>query len=424
MHPVFQRGMAQRTRRSCTVSPSPSPSKPKDRVQCSANHISENLPVGWQTVVEGRFGKVRYTTSDGTTLATHAQAKKYLADKSMSEGARQDILCSLQWNEEGASPESFAKMHGLRRASSRLNPGLLSAREIRDGGQKGAKRSLSSETNQAAAGKGKQSESESRRKGAHRAALGKSEPAGANKRPKWGDEDNDKPKDKGASTGVATKALAIPSYLRSRFGDKGSSIGDAPPTPHVKGGGGAGNSGDDASEGDYDEAVAAMQDERSRRNTATRRRNREGMQADNNILLFGQWYRKRHNIEGELPKKSIPTPGIADLRTFVLDRNAYWGDEIALRVFADAFKIAVVVVLQVEERLQVVFPTRGGAQALFYLVLTHRGAVPHYRSVSVGDRHVLPMLESKNVGCDGIHYITSGMISRLWEDCPHGWEVR
>ena len=174
-------------------------------------------------------------------------------------------------------PESFAKMHGLRRASSRLNPGLLSAREIRDGGQKGAKRSLSSETNKAAAGKGKQSESESRRKGAHRAILGKSEPAGANKRPKWGDEDNDKAKEKGASTGVATKALAIPSYLRSRFGDKGSSIGDAPPTPHVKGVGGAGNSGDDASEGDYDEAVAAMQDERSRRNTATRRRNREGL---------------------------------------------------------------------------------------------------------------------------------------------------
>ena len=58
---------------------------------------------------------------------------------------------------------------------------------------------------------------------------------------------------------------------------------------------------------------------------------------------------------------------------------------------ADAFKIVVCVVLQVEERLQVVFPPKGGAKSLFYLVLTHRGAVPHYRSVSVGDRHVLPV---------------------------------
>jgi hypothetical protein len=33
----------------------------------------------------------------------------------------------------------------------------------------------------------------------------------------------------------------------------------------------------------------------------------------------------------------------------------------------------------VEERLQVVFPPSGGAQSLFYVVLTHRGAVPHYR---------------------------------------------
>ena len=40
-------------------------------------------------------------------------------------------------------------------------------------------------------------------------------------------------------------------------------------------------------------------------------------------------------------------PSISDLRAFVLDRNAYWGDEIALRVFADAFKIVVCVVLQV-----------------------------------------------------------------------------
>jgi hypothetical protein len=133
---------------------------------------------------------------------------------------------------------------------------------------------------------------------------------------------------------------------------------------------------------------------------------------------------------------------------------------------------------------QVVFPTKGGARALFYLVLTHRGAVPHYRSVSVlvfrhlgarvegpgavgkglglrgqglgvrcevtmgawvmvrglrldarrdgldaqtvgqvGDRHVLPLEEGVNLGSDGIPYVTCGMISRLWEDCPHGWET-
>ena len=159
----------------------------------------------------------------------------------------------------------------------------------------------------------------------------------------------------------------------------------------------------------------------------------------------------------------VGQPSISDLRAFVLDRNAYWGDEIALRVFADAFKIVVCVVLQVglacrcqpaharcpcslacvclpwrrcahliessdrgeqvEERLQVVFPTKGGAQALFYLVLTHRGAVPHYRSVSVGDRHVLPLHEMSNTGCDGQAYVTPGMVARLCEDCPHGWDA-
>eukprot|EP00960_Hanusia_phi_P027455 746839-Hanusia_phi.AAC.9 len=36
-----------------------------------------------------------------------------------------------------------------------------------------------------------------------------------------------------------------------------------------------------------------------------------------------------------------------------MDRKSYWGDEIALRVFADRFKIVVCVVLQAEERLQV-----------------------------------------------------------------------
>ena len=33
----------------------------------------------------------------------------------------------------------------------------------------------------------------------------------------------------------------------------------------------------------------------SRRNTATRRRNKSDMQADNNILLFGQWFRNKQS---------------------------------------------------------------------------------------------------------------------------------
>jgi hypothetical protein len=80
------------------------------------------------------------------------------------------------------------------------------------------------------------------------------------------------------------------------------------------------------------------------------------MQADNNILLFGQWYRKKHNVQVSfasivglfcLYSRSLLTPPhsqstqgeepaprkpeMSDLRAFVLDRNAYWGDEIALR---------------------------------------------------------------------------------------------
>jgi len=36
---------------------------------------------------------------------------------------------------------------------------------------------------------------------------------------------------------------------------------------------------------------------------------------------------------------------------------------------------------------------------------------------------VLPLEEGVNLGSDGIPYVTCGMISRLWEDCPHGWET-
>jgi hypothetical protein len=48
---------------------------------------------------------------------------------------------------------------------------------------------------------------------------------------------------------------------------------------------------------------------------------------DNNVLLFGRWYRKLA-VQGP--------PQMAHLRQFIMDRKAYWGDEIALRVFAGA----------------------------------------------------------------------------------------
>lgn len=156
-----------------------------------------------------------------------------------------------------------------------------------------------------------------------------------------------------------------------------------------------------------------MEKQREARNTARRRREDIERLPDNNILLFGHWFRKRD--------KQGP-PELEDLRAFVMDRKAYWGDEIALRVFADRFKVVVCVVLQAEERLQVIFPPSGGATALFYLVLTHRGRVPHYRAISVADRHVLPMDDRSNTGPLSETYITPGMVSRLREDCPIGWD--
>ena len=85
----------------------------KERVECSANQISENLPVGWKTVVEGAAGKVHYTTSDGTKLTSPAQAKKYLVDKKMDVEDREEILASLEWNDDCVSPHAFARKHAL-----------------------------------------------------------------------------------------------------------------------------------------------------------------------------------------------------------------------------------------------------------------------------------------------------------------------
>ena len=53
-------------------------------MECSANEISENLPVGWKTLVQGVNGHVSYTTSDGVVLASQAHAKKYLVGPRMS----------------------------------------------------------------------------------------------------------------------------------------------------------------------------------------------------------------------------------------------------------------------------------------------------------------------------------------------------
>ena len=97
----------------------------KERVQCAANLISENLPVGWQAVVEGRNGKVYYTASDGSKLASHAQALRYLAEKKMDKGDQEEILSSLQWNESGDSLESFARKHGIDTELKRKKRGGL-----------------------------------------------------------------------------------------------------------------------------------------------------------------------------------------------------------------------------------------------------------------------------------------------------------
>jgi hypothetical protein len=50
----------------------------------------------------------------------------------------------------------------------------------------------------------------------------------------------------------------------------------------------------------------------SRRNTATRRRNKSDMQADNNILLFGQWFR---NKQGNSSHASTQPAADAALKT-------------------------------------------------------------------------------------------------------------
>jgi len=459
--------MAERPRRSRAPPGMNLSDETECKVQCSANQISENLPVGWKAVVEGEQGKVVYITTDGKELGSLAQARSYLEDKRMEAQDEEDILSSLEWNEAGASPDEFALKHGIRhrlRAHAAALPENGKKGSSSKSSNGGLKRSLlvskdkddTGSSSSSSRGKGGSSGSS---KGAHSVGCHEKQ-EGARKRPKVDEEEDEEEEEEEEEGNGSSKAgskyaksrqgggagdlrVAIPSYLRSRFGDKGSALGDAPPTPAAKGSEGGG-SGDEQSEAEYEEALDKMHHERSRRNTANRRRNKAEMQAaDNNILLFGQWYRKKQEAkldkhEAKHADKVLPNthklplapaqtplrkPEMADLREFVLDRNAYWGDEIALRVFADVFKIVVCVVLQVEERLQVVFPPKGDARSLFYLVLTHRGAVPHYRSVAVGDRHVLPLHELLNVGCDGAPFVTGGMIGRLAEDCPGGWDT-
>jgi len=131
---------------------------------------------------------------------------------------------------------------------------------------------------------------------------------------------------------------------------------------------------------------------------ADRRRGEADLELmDNNVLLFGRWYRR---LGVDAP------PQLSHLKSFVMDRKAYWGDEIALRVFAGALKVVLIVVLQAEERLQCVFPPNGGASGICYLVLTHRGNVPHYRGVSVTGKHYLKLDHSDNTDPTGNAYIT------------------
>lgn len=100
-------------------------------MQCSANLISENLPVGWKAVVQGSCGKVCYTASDGTKLSSHAQAVRYLADKKIDKEDRDEILSSLQWNEEGLSPELFARKHDIHgQLKQKTRNGLRSRRAL------------------------------------------------------------------------------------------------------------------------------------------------------------------------------------------------------------------------------------------------------------------------------------------------------
>jgi len=301
-----------------------------------------------------------YTTNDGIRLSTEEEARRYLEEKKMKEEDQTLILENLVWKVDRRRKQRVSENGGSKKYQLRHSDGKDEASE-----------------------------------------MGKS------------------------ATSSKAKAV-IPSYLRSRFGDKGSAYKDVAPSrsieflsPHRKAKRQEEDDEDDDEEKEEEETTsqsrnASDHDENKCEEKMPRKRSRDRHSScDNNVLLFGEWYRKQR-------KKG--SPQLDDLRAFVMDRKSYWGDEIALRVFADRFKIVVCVVLQAEERLQVVFPPNGGANALLYLVLTNRGSVPHYRSVSVGGRRVLKLEDKHNQASDGHLYLNSGMIHRLKEDCPQGWD--
>jgi hypothetical protein len=94
----------------------------------------------------------------------------------------------------------------------------------------------------------------------------------------------------------------LPSYLRSRFGDKGSSLNDAPPrgrrlelapAPPQQSGSAAKPNGKPAPGAAHAPAGGAPDDEAAARPgglTARRRGEGPADAPDNNILLFGRWF--------------------------------------------------------------------------------------------------------------------------------------
>eukprot|EP00960_Hanusia_phi_P027454 746839-Hanusia_phi.AAC.8 len=103
---------------------------------------------------------------------------------------------------------------------------------------------------------------------------------------------------------VSSKSKAvIPSYLRSRFGDKGSAYKDAAPSrsieflsPHRKVKRSEEMKGEDKEEEETTSQSrnASDHEENKGEEKAPRKRSRDRHSScDNNVLLFGEWYRKQ-----------------------------------------------------------------------------------------------------------------------------------
>ncbi|EKX54742.1 hypothetical protein GUITHDRAFT_131771 [Guillardia theta CCMP2712] len=261
----------------------------------------DNLPLGWKHR-EGEEGNMIYTTNDGIRLSTEEEARRYLEEKKMKEEDQTLILENLVWKVDRRRKQRVSENGGSKKYQVDI---LLKLRHS----------------------DGKDEASE----------MGKS------------------------ATSSKAKAV-IPSYLRSRFGDKGSAYKDVAPSrsieflsPHRKAKRQEEDDEDDDEEKEEEETTsqsrnASDHDENKCEEKTPRKRTRDWHSScDNNGFFLGEGSR---------------SPQLDDLRAFVMDRKSYWGDEIALRVFADRFKIA----------------------------------------------------------SDGHLYLNSGMIHRLKEDCPQGWD--